>query len=297
MFQVGYYTEVAGLGYMPQDTVINGAIDVFNNSCTPATSNCNSDNNFWRSMSNLTLNVDRPGSPPVYAPPVVILGAPVAPTPKRVGRYPKPTRSGGSSSMAASSFRTTPRQTTMPAVVSSPTARVTGNLDFYGNQQYLVRNSDIGGAVGARKGLWNIVYSGVQGAPSPVLSGQCQQNTVLPTSPVTEEEPFLYWDGDHGYQRLRSRCAARLVWAVLGERQKAGTSVPSRPSSWQLRHPTPTINTALALGRNLVLTPGIYDLTGPSWSGTRTPSYWGRGSPRWSRSMATLPWPSLPITA
>src|SRR5215469_13661026 len=29
VFQVGYYTQVAGLGLTPQDTVINGAIDVF----------------------------------------------------------------------------------------------------------------------------------------------------------------------------------------------------------------------------------------------------------------------------
>ncbi len=34
VFQVGYYTEVAGLGALPQDTVVNGAIDVFNNLCT-----------------------------------------------------------------------------------------------------------------------------------------------------------------------------------------------------------------------------------------------------------------------
>ena len=37
VFQVGYYTQVAGLGAMPQDTVINGAIDVFNNLCTAGT--------------------------------------------------------------------------------------------------------------------------------------------------------------------------------------------------------------------------------------------------------------------
>jgi hypothetical protein len=64
VFQVGYYTEVAGLGFMPQDTVIDGAIDVFNNLCTAGTSDCNSDDNFWRSLSNLTLNVDLPSSPP-----------------------------------------------------------------------------------------------------------------------------------------------------------------------------------------------------------------------------------------
>ena len=37
VFQVGYYTQVAGLGAMPQDTVVNGAIDVFNNLCTAGT--------------------------------------------------------------------------------------------------------------------------------------------------------------------------------------------------------------------------------------------------------------------
>jgi hypothetical protein len=71
VFQVGYYTEVAGLGLMPQDTVVNGAIEVYNNLCTAGTTNCNSDDNFWRSLSNLTLNVDLPSSPPAYAPPVV----------------------------------------------------------------------------------------------------------------------------------------------------------------------------------------------------------------------------------
>src|SRR5580692_4070538 len=51
VFQVGYYTEVAGLGLMPQDTVVNGAIEVYNNLCTAGTANCNSDDNFWRSLS------------------------------------------------------------------------------------------------------------------------------------------------------------------------------------------------------------------------------------------------------
>ena len=72
VFQVGYYTQVAGLGFMPQDTVINGNIDVFNNLCTPDTQDCNSDDNFWRSLSNLTLNVVlQPAGNPVYVPPVV----------------------------------------------------------------------------------------------------------------------------------------------------------------------------------------------------------------------------------
>src|SRR5213078_2396205 len=65
-FQVGYHTSVAGLGASPGDVVINGAIDSFNQ-CDPATStsNCTALVNFWRSLSNLTINFP---SPPPGAP-------------------------------------------------------------------------------------------------------------------------------------------------------------------------------------------------------------------------------------
>ena len=53
--QVGYYTEVAGLGASPTDVVINGHVDVYNRCLTP--DNCIALNNFWRSVSNLTINV------------------------------------------------------------------------------------------------------------------------------------------------------------------------------------------------------------------------------------------------
>src|SRR5450759_5945612 len=37
VFQVGFYTQVAGLGLMRQDTVVNGMIDVFANECATRT--------------------------------------------------------------------------------------------------------------------------------------------------------------------------------------------------------------------------------------------------------------------
>src|SRR5277367_4078828 len=57
-FQVGYYTDIAGLGASPNDTVINGSIDVYNQ-CD--SSGCNATDNFWRSLSNLTIAVNTPG--------------------------------------------------------------------------------------------------------------------------------------------------------------------------------------------------------------------------------------------
>ena len=53
--KVGYYTEVAGLGLLPTDVVINGHVDVYNR-CLAA-NNCIALVNFWRSLSNLTINV------------------------------------------------------------------------------------------------------------------------------------------------------------------------------------------------------------------------------------------------
>ena len=52
--QVGYYTEVAGLGASPGDVVIIGHVDVYNQ-CGPG--GCFALVNFWRSLSNLTIQV------------------------------------------------------------------------------------------------------------------------------------------------------------------------------------------------------------------------------------------------
>ena len=60
--KVGYYTEVAGLGASPADVTINGKIEVYNRCLADGgTSNCLALVNFWRSLSNLSLNVNALG--------------------------------------------------------------------------------------------------------------------------------------------------------------------------------------------------------------------------------------------
>jgi hypothetical protein len=264
VFQVGYYTQVAGLGALPSDTVVNGAIDVFNNLCTAGTSNCNADDNFWRSLSNLDLNVDLPSAPPAYAPPAI-------------DAYGAGCDNSGEI-WAASQAAPIRRVIVNGSIIFQDycaaanyasggflaDSKVTGNLDFYGNQQYMVRNSSIGGANGCPNGLWNMVYSGVQGAPAPVFTGQCQQNTVLSSSPVTEEEPFLY-AGAGGRLRVFVPAARRNTsgtsWASGSE---AGRSLPL--SSFFVATPgTPVarIDLALLTGKNLILTPGVYNVSAP----------------------------------
>ena len=60
--RVGYTTEVAGLGADPGDVVINGKIESFNRCLRDdGTTYCVALNNFWRTLSNLTINVNGTG--------------------------------------------------------------------------------------------------------------------------------------------------------------------------------------------------------------------------------------------
>jgi hypothetical protein len=264
VFQAGYYTQVAGLGAMPQDTVINGAVEVFNNLCTAGTNNCNADDNFWRSLSNVTLNVTLPTTPPAYAPPAMDPFGPYC--------------ANSAQMWAASQAAPLRRDIINGSVVFQDycannnyasggfiaDSQVSGDLNFYGNQQYMVRNSSIGGANGCPGGLWNDVYSGVTGAPAAVFTGTCNQNTVLSTSPVTQEEPFLYTDASGGYRVFVPALAHGTSGTSWASGSEAGTSLPlsrffvAGPST-----PVIQINIALALGKNLILTPGVYDLNEP----------------------------------
>jgi hypothetical protein len=264
VFQVGYYTEVTGLGYMPQDTVINGAIEVFNNLCTAGTQDCNADDNFWRSMSNLTLNVDLPSSTPDYAPPALdASGAGCANSAEfwAASQAAPIRRAIINGSVVAQDYCSNDNYASGGFIADS---EISGDLDTYGNQQYMVRNSEIGGANGCPDGLWNNVFSGVEGAPAAAFTGQCEQNTVLASSPVSEEEPFLYTDSSGGYRVFVPAVQHGTTGPSWASGSEAGASIPfskffvASPST-----PVPAIDAALALGEDLILTPGVYDLDQP----------------------------------
>ena len=266
VFQVGYYTQVAGLGAQPSQTVINGAIDVFNNLCGGGS--CNADDNFWRSLSNLTLNVTLPSTTPAYAPaPVDTYGAgcdnsaemwavsQADPLRRDIinGNVVFQDYCGATDDYASGGF-----------IADS---QISGDLDFYGNQQYMVRNSSIGGSNGCAPGnggLWNMVYSGVGGAPAAAFGGQCDQNTVLATSPVTEEQPFLYTDASGTSNVFVPAVQTNSSGTSWASGTEAGKSLSL--SSFFVANPgtsVAAIDIALAAGKNLVLTPGVYNLSAP----------------------------------
>ena len=284
IFQVGYYTEVAGLGYLPSNTTINGLIESFANDCgnrpngnPPVTQFwCNSTTNFWRSLSNLTLNTvtndDTPG-PPNYAPPVV----------DPYGPYCTNSEEAWSVSQAAPIRRAIINGSVVfqdycaQGSSSNPSrddasggfiadSQINGDLDFYGQQQYITRNSTIEGANGCGTGgLWNMVYAGVTGATiPPEFSGQCEQNTVQATNPVTEESPFLYQDAKGRWQAFVPSVLHNSSGTSWASGTEAGSSIPL--SRFFIANPSTSIlaiDVALALGQNLILEPGIYNLTSP----------------------------------
>ena len=97
-----------------------------------------------------------------------------------------------------------------------------------------------------------------------MFTGQCGQNTVLPTSPVTKEKPFLYADSHGDYQVFVPSVRKNTAGTSWQSGKEAGHSAPLR--DFFVATPSTSvfsINLALALGKNLLLTPGVYNLAQP----------------------------------
>jgi len=238
--RVGYYTEVAGLGALPTDVVINGHVDVYNRCLAP--DNCIALNNFWRSLSNLTVNVT--GLDGCRASGNFWAASQAAPM-RRVNIV------GGN--LTLMDYCTAGPQYASGGFIADSR---TGFVINGSQQQYLVRNSEIGGW---SNGVWNQVFSGVQGAPT--TSFPTPPYTTLDATPVSRERPFLYVD-DAGTWQVRvpsvTTGSSGVTWA---NGQTPGRSVPL--SDFYVARPSDsvtTINSQLARGKHLLLTPGVYDV-------------------------------------
>jgi hypothetical protein len=250
-FQVGYYTEVAGLGAEPGDVVINGTIDVYNQCFGTGTSDCVALDNFWRSLSNLTINIA--GQPAGCQSDTDFWAVSQAAPLRRVditgGTLSLMDYCNGSPDYASGGF-----------IADSEFG---GTIVNGSQQQFIVRNSDLNGW---SNGVWNQVFSGDNGAPATTFPPTSSSGpyTTLAASPETQEEPFLYQDSQGDFRVFVPALEHDSVGPDWASGQTPGTSVPvsrffvASPSTplWQ-------INAALALGRDLILTPGVYSLAGP----------------------------------
>ncbi|MCB0912285.1 MAG: hypothetical protein KDB60_11795 [Propionibacteriaceae bacterium] len=246
-FKVGYSTEVAGLGAHPGDVTINGSVEVYNRCLEDGgTSNCIALNNFWRSLSNLTLKIDKSWEPDGCRASANFWAVSQAVSMRRVDI------SGANLSLmdyctagpqfASGGFIADSR---LPFVISGS------------QQQWLTRNSEV---AGWSNGVWNQVFSGVVGAPDDADFPDPPYTTVAQT-PLSREKPYLYVD-DAGTYFVRVPSAQRntsgISWA---DGMTAGRSIAL--SKFFIAQPTDsarTINRALAQGKNLLFTPGVYDI-------------------------------------
>src|SRR5580693_4480098 len=245
IFQVGYYTTVAGLGLSPSDVTINGAINV-SNQCD-STGSCTALVNFWRSLSNLTINV--------------VTAAACTSTAEfwAVSQASPIRRVQINGNLFLFDYCSNPAFASGGFIADSQFSG--GAIINGGQQQWITRNSNIDSWT---NGVWNQVFSGVVGAPAecfPMVAPCSGPYTTLATSPVTREEPYLYLDANGNYNVFVpavERNTSGASWAVAAT---PGSSLPI--DRFYVAQPTDSaekINLELLLGKNLILTPGIYNL-------------------------------------
>ncbi|RKN45016.1 discoidin domain-containing protein [Streptomyces hoynatensis] len=223
--QIGFYTQIAGLGLSPDDTHFNGDVTV-----DAGWFNGNATQNFWRSAENLSLSpvngTDR------WA---VSQAAPFRRMHVQGGLNLAPDGYG----WASGGF-----------IADS---RIDGTVGPYSQQQWYTRDSSVGGWL---NGVWNMAFSGVEGAPATSFPNP--PYTTLDTTPLSREKPFLYLDGqDYAVFVPALRHNARgTTWA---DGSPEGQSIPL-DDFYVVRPGTSaaTINAAVDQGLHLLFTPGIY---------------------------------------
>jgi hypothetical protein len=225
--KLGYYTHVAGLGLQPAASGITGSCQVLgeahgNNTLT----------NFWRGAENLNI-VPRSGqdtwavSQATFYRRIYLLGD----------------LKLSDSSWSSGGF--------------IADCQLTGQINSGTQQQWVTRNSVLGSWVGSN---WNIVFVGTANAPATTFP--TPPVTSVPKSPVIREKPFLYVDSAGAWQ-VFVPAVRRDAQATSWEAQKpAGTSIPI--ADFLIIKAGTTVadmNAALAQGKHLLITPGIYHLS------------------------------------
>jgi len=223
---IGYYEEVAGLGLTPGQVTINGQVHV-----EADWDGGNATQNFWRDAEGLTINP--PGGTNTWA---VSQADPL----RRVqvnGNLKLDDGGWSSGGFLADS-------------------RVTGQVQSGSQQQWLSRNDTIGSWNGQN---WNMVFSGVQGAPGNTFPNP--PYTTINNTAVIAEKPYLYIDGSGNYSVFVPALRTNSSGTSWANGNPAGTSLPM--SGFYIVKPgdtASTINAALTAGKNLIVTPGIYHL-------------------------------------
>jgi hypothetical protein len=227
--RVGYYTQVAGLGMSPDDVDIRGPVMV-----DAGWFNGNATQNFWRAAENLSAAPNEGYNRWAVSQAVSM---------RRVHiRGDLQLDDGGWSSGGFLAD-----------------SKIDGQVRSGSQQQWLSRNTDWASWSGS---VWNMVFVGANNAPAPSFPNP--SHTVVAQTPLVREKPFLYVDGQSRYNvfvpALRQNTKG-TTWS--GGATPAGSSISI--SDFYIAKPgvsTATVNAALAAGKHLLFTPGVYHLDG-----------------------------------
>ncbi|MGW3995874.1 RICIN domain-containing protein [Amycolatopsis sp. NPDC004772] len=224
---VGFYTQVLGLGLSPDAVNINGAVHVEADWFPPQ----NATQNFWRGAENLSVTPN--GGADRWA------VSQAAPYRRMHVRGDLQLDDGGWASGGWISD-----------------TKIDGQVRSGSQQQWISRNSQFGSWNGSN---WNMVFAGVQGAPANTFPSP--PYTTVGQTPVTREKPFLYIDGAGKYQVFVPGVKTNASGTSWANGAAPGTSLPI--DQFYIAKPGATaadLNAALAAGKNLLVTPGVYHL-------------------------------------
>jgi hypothetical protein len=136
---------------------------------------------------------------------------------------------------------------------------IDGNTDSGSQQQWFTRNSEWASWTGSN---WNMVFLGVVHPPA----GQwpTPPYTTIAQTPIVREKPFLMVNAQHRWSIVVPALRTNSVASPGGAAPRPAVPYRSVASTSRPRKDTAvSINSQLALGKHLLFTPGIYELTEP----------------------------------
>ncbi|OZV78215.1 sialidase [Micromonospora echinospora] len=234
---LGFFTQVAGLGMSPDDVNLNGHVrveaDWFGGNATQ---------NFWRAAENLSVTLPAGVVVERWA---VSQAAPYRRMHLRGAQNQIQLWNGGDGWSSGGLMADT---------------RIDGLVVSGSQQQWYSRNSEFGN--GWTGSVWNMVFQGVAGAPPPHFPNP--SHTVIAQTPKIREKPFLYVDGTGEYRVFVPALRTNSTGTSWYGRTPAGSSI-SLSQFYVVRPGTSaaTVNAALAQGRHLLFTPGVHHVTEP----------------------------------
>jgi hypothetical protein len=235
-FNVGFYTHVAGLGRDPDDVQIKGGVNV-NAQWMP---NANATCNFWRTLENFAVT---PSSTKGITRIAVSQASPLRRLHVKGELHLFDLDSHSKAGWASGGFLAD--------------SVVDGKIVPASQQQWLSRNSKW--SVWSN-GNWNMVFVGCDNAPPGRFPDP--PYTVVDRTPIIREKPYLSVDAFGRYSVIvpALRTDAKGVSWPAGPH--AGKAIPieeffiAQPSTATAA----ALNAALAAGKHLLFTPGIYPL-------------------------------------